>query len=194
MINEYTELEKSGEKIGCIGPIYYNTSNEKLEIPRLKKSISDSAMKVKSIITTSMLVQYKNIREIGFWNENVFLDMADWDLCWRMGRYGFGCYLSSESILTHSVGIGKKKLGLFELRVGKPFREYYETRDCLYLLKEKYVPFKYRLRFHAMLTIRPLLHIIFLDNKEERKYYIKLGVKHFKENIHGALRAEDVYK
>lgn len=193
LIDEYKSAEKLGLKIGCIGPVYYNTSNAREEIPRMKTWVSDSMMQVKSIITTSLLTKYINIKSIDFWNENVFLDMADWDLCWRLEQKNFGCYMTRKSILTHSVGIGKKRIGFFELRVGKPFREYYETRDCLYLLKEDYVPFKYRVRFHAMLTIRPLLHLLFLDDKAERYYYIKLGVRHFKEKRHGELKKEDFF-
>ena len=101
--------------------------------------------------------------------------------------------MTKKSMLTHKVGDGSKKIGFITLDIGKPFREYYSTRDCIYLLRKKYIPLKYRIRFHLQLTVRPLLHLLFLENKEERVYYIKLGVKHAKKNINGCLKKEYYY-
>lgn len=60
---------------------------------------------------------------------------------------------------------GEKKVGPIKLRVGQPFREYYQTRDALYLLQENYVPLKMRLRLIANVTIRPVVHYLMLDDK-----------------------------
>ena len=102
--------------------------------------------------------------------------------------------MTTAVMLNHTVGEGERKIGPVSLRVAKPFREYYETRDCMYLLKKKYVPLKDRIRFHLMLTVRPLLHLWFLQDKKERKYYIKLGVRHFKAGRTGKLMEEDKWK
>lgn len=188
LVGEYKKMKSLDENIGCLGPVYFNNSNNTIEIPKAKIEIVEKCYKVKSIITSSMITTYKNLKEISFWNENVFLDMADWDLCWRMIAQGKICCLSENVVLNHTIGNGQKKIGIIKIRVGSPIREYYQTRDCLYLLKESYVPLKYKIRFVAMVTIRPIIHILFLENKSERLFYIKKGILDFFKNIRGELK------
>lgn len=193
LVNEFIAINENGIRIGCIGPVFYNTSHNATELPRFYTNLNSRSMKVSSIMTSSMITKYKILKEIGFWNQEIFLDLADWDICWRMQENGYINVMSHVSVLRHSIGEGEKKVGPLTIRIAKPFREYYETRDCQYLLRKKYTPFKYRVRFHLMLTVRPLLHLMFLDDKRERKYYIKLGVKDFKNNVNGELSSDKKY-
>ncbi len=193
LIHEFNALTKQGHLIGCLGPVYYNTSHKSVELPKLYETIDKVNFSVSSLMTSSMVTQYHIIESIGFWNDEVFLDFADWDICWRMRERGYLCVMSYASILQHSIGEGEKKIGPITLRVAKPIREYYETRDCQYLLRKKYIPLKYKVRFHLILTLRPLLHLLFLNNKKERLYYIKLGIKDYKKNVHGALDTDKMF-
>lgn len=194
LVRELEELTGKGHRVGCLGPVFYNNSNRKVEMPRMYKRLTETAISVDSIMTSSMICAYSALEDIGFWNEEVFLDMADWDICWRMKKSGRISVMTTAVMLNHTVGEGERKIGPLSLRIAKPFREYYETRDCMYLLKKKYVPLKDRIRFHLMLTVRPLLHLWFLENKEERKYYIKLGVRHYRMGRTGKLTEEDRWK
>ena len=193
-INEFINLENKKVAVGCLGPFFFDTSTGTVRSPKLRRVIDKSCISVNSIITSSMLVRYRTLRQIHFWNEQIFLDMADWDLCWRIKAQGLLCIMTDKVILHHSVGDGIKKIGgLITLDVGKSFREYYQTRDCLYLLKKSYVPIKNKIRFILQVTLRPILHIMFLKNKRERAYYIKLGIKHYLQGITGALKKEFLY-
>ena len=125
------------------------------------------------------------LKRIDFWNEKVFLDLADWDLCWRMQKAGMVCCMTEKVVLHHSVGNGEKKVGPIKLRVGQPFREYYQTRDALYLLQENYVPLKMRLRLIANVTIRPVVHYLMLDDKKSRMKFIRRGINDYKKGVHG---------
>ena len=185
--DEYQKIGTLIPNLGCLGPVFYNTSNGRTERPRQKKKITDDTYEVSNTITSSLMMQYGNLKRIGFWNENVFLDLADWDLCWRMQKAGMVCCMTEKVVLRHSVGNGEKKVGPIKLRVGQPFREYYQTRDALYLLQEKYVPLKMRLRLIATITVRPVLHCLFLNHREERKRYILKGYSDWRLGIRGAL-------
>lgn len=185
IVDSYIYINEMGYKVACIGPVFFNRARNKIESPKRNKRLTDSIFAVDSIITSSMLTQYNRIRDIGFWNEKIFLDMADWDLCWRFHRCGYLCCMTESAVLSHMVGEGDKKCIIFHIRNPKPIREYYETRDCLYLLKEKYTPLRYKFRFIGMITIRPLLHFKFLDCKNDRKRYIRRGIEDYKKNIHG---------
>lgn len=188
LCSEYEKIENSNPNIGCLGPIFFNTSNQKVEYPKIKTRITENSYAVKNIITSSMLTKFKNLRKVNFWNEKIFLDLADWDLCWRLEKKGLICAITNKVVLHHSVGSGEKKIGFLHLRVGQPFREYYQTRDALYLLKENYVPLKMKIRLIANITIRPIIHFLFLDNGKERLTYIGQGFIDYNKNRHGEMR------
>lgn len=189
LVKEYELLRGEGHAVGCLGPVFFNTSNGQIEKPRMRKYLNNTSYAVSSIITSSMLCKYGDIREIGFWNEDIFLDMADWDLCWRLQKGRKLSCMTEVTVLQHSLGVGEKKIGPFSLRVGKPFREYYQIRDCLYLFTKPYTPFKYRIRFLAMIFVRSPLHILFQDAKMDRLKYILKGLRDFIRRKHGPLDA-----
>lgn len=183
--DEYRKIETLIPNLGCLGPVFYNTSNGRTERPRQKKNITDETYEVSNTITSSLMMRYGNLKRIDFWNEKVFLDLADWDLCWRMQKAGMVCCMTEKVVLHHSVGNGEKKVGPIKLRVGQPFREYYQTRDALYLLQENYVPLKMRLRLIANVTIRPVVHYLMLDDKKSRMKFIRRGINDYKKRVHG---------
>lgn len=185
LIKTYKYVEKNFPMLGCMGPIFYNASNDTLERPKIKTKIMENNYRVDNVITSSMITRYRNLHAINFWNEELFLDFADWDLCWRMQQKGMITVITTAVVLHHVVGCGGKKVGIFRLRIGQPLREYYETRDAYYLLEKQYVPLKMRLRLLGNVIIRPMVHYLFLDNRKERYLYVKQGRKDYKKRIHG---------
>lgn len=191
LLSEYKRLVKKGYRIGCLGPVYYNMHSQMLEIPKEMKYISEATLKVKSIITSSLLCTYQNLKDTGYWNEEIFLDMADWDLCWRFMQKGYLCGMSFVSIIKHCVGEDEIRIGPLKFKTWKPFREYYQIRDGLYLLHKRYMPYRYRLKYISMMILLPL-RIAFSDCKRERMRYIKMGVRDYKAGIKGVLYEEYV--
>ena len=178
LMQEYEVISKD-EPIGCIGPVYFDVNEGKEQIPRMRECINNKTFKCAGIITTSMLCKYKTLRMVGYWNEDIFLDMADWDLCWRIMQHGDFVCMTSASVIRHAVGKGSKKIGRFKLHNWAPFREYYQTRDCLKLLGKGYVPLKFKIRFICWLTVRPIPHCLFLPNGIERIKYVIKGMVDF---------------
>ncbi len=126
--------------IGRMRERHQKGSSGKVEVPKAKHQVTENSYVVSSIITSSMLTTYYTLKEIGFWNEDLFLDMADWDLCWRIQRSGKESCLTNVITLHHTLGLGRKKVDPISLKVTNPIREYYQIRDCLYLKREDYVP------------------------------------------------------
>lgn len=188
LLDEFINLRNLKINVGLIGPVYFNLNTNSMCVPKKVKWINDNSFEVPNIITSSMISKFGYLKTIDFWNEDVFLDLADWDICWRMQSKGFKCIETKVTTLKHSLGQGEKKIGFIKLRVGAPFRGYYQTREAHYLLKKDYVPFRMRIKLLKILTIRNFLHSIFLDNAKERKMYFKMGKADFKNQIHGELK------
>ena len=185
LIKEFQHIKESGTDVGCLGPVYYDASSGRIEVPKAKQQVTEDSYVVSSIITSSMLTTYNVLYQIGFWNEDIFLDMADWDLCWRIQRCGKKSCLTNVITLHHTLGLGRKKVGPISLKVTNPIREYYQIRDCLYLKNEKYVPLKYKVRFILMVFLRSWLHVKYLDHGDQRKKYIKQAKADYKKRIRG---------
>jgi rhamnosyltransferase len=179
LIDNYNYLKNNGYRIGCIGPNIYNANSGRILPTNTVKKIENNIFIVECIITSSMLTTYKNLETIGFWNEEIFLDLADWDLCWRFINSHFYCFITRNAVLTHSMGKSAKNLGLLSIKEGVAIREYYQTRDCLKLLAKPYTPLKFKIRFMAMISIRPIIHLLFLPEKKTRLKYILLGMHDF---------------
>lgn len=187
LVTEYESISNRGYDLGCIGPVYFNYSNNRLETARSKKQITRHSFQVPNIITSSMLCEYSSLKSIGFWNENIFLDWADFELCWRLRQLKKICCLTDKLVLNHQVGIGERKIGFIHLRIWSPIREYYQIRDGLYLMSQKYVPVKFKLRLIVGFTIGLLFHMLFLGESKKRLYYIMKGITDYQKNITGSL-------
>ncbi len=171
MVSEYTHILKRGINIGCMGASFYDV-NSKENYSADGKRISRYSYAVRGVITSSMLTQYGTLKRIGFWNEKLFLDFADWDICWRLVRAGYIPVKTLYSSFDHSIGKGKKNVAGLRIRQADSIREYYQTKSFLYLLTKKYTPITNKLKFIRNLVIRPIAHLLFLDDKKKRMKYI----------------------
>jgi rhamnosyltransferase len=186
LINDYYVLSDLGYKIGCLGPAIFERNMNIVMLPSHKKNILNNIYKVTEIITSSMLTTYKNLEKIGFWNENIFLDFADWELCWRFQKNGFMCYITRNVFLNHRLGHSIKNICGYEIIDDNPIREYYQARDGIKLLFESYTPLKYKIYFITLIAFRPFLHILFLRNRYLRIKYIVIGIFDFFRRRSGA--------
>ena len=98
------------------------------------------------------------------------------------------CVETKKVILNHAVGTGYKRVGPIGIAETASIREYYQTRNYLYLLQKNYVPFKYKVSFVRNLTVRPILHYFFLDNGKDRLRLVKKGFVDYKRGYFGALK------
>lgn len=194
LICEYEQLSLT-YKIGCMGPAFINEHSGRKDIPRLKKSLSENSYQVKSVITSSMLTKYYVLEDVGYFNNNLFLDYVDFDLCWRMQQKGYICCWSNVCVMKHRVGISQLEFLGNKFNIGNPIRDYYQTRDSLFLLKKSYVPIKFRVRFIYRIISKPLMYRTKCKDYRIRKKYIMQGFKDARNKITGVINNEnrDIY-
>lgn len=187
LIAEFRRLLKKKIKVGCISPAFYNLdSNELFKQNKIQK-IDEKTFVIDSTQTSSMLTRYKILRDIDFWNDDLFLDLCDWDLCWRMQAKRYKVCYTENVIFKHRIGKREVSAGVLKAKEGAPIREYYQTRDCLKLIGKNYTPVKYKVRFVAQVTVRPILHLVMLPDKGERAHYISKGLHDYFHHITGEL-------
>lgn len=192
LVNGFQELSKT-QRIGLLGPVYFDSTKKKYGgITKHCEKISQGFFLTTEIITSGMITTYKILENVGFWDEGIFLDYADFELCWKMIQNGFEIFITENALLNHSLGSGFLNVNLIFkklcLSYSPPLREYYQTREAVKFLKRDYVPKNWRKNFLFNLTIRILIFIFRLPQKFQRLKYFFLGIKDGLKNKSGELQ------
>ncbi len=186
LLSIYRKLNKSKEyRLGCLGPVFYNTSSGIKEMQHIKKRVAKGCYIVEDIIESSLLTQYKILKEVDFWNEEFFLDGDDWDLCWRIRDKGYQIIKTDLVSITHSIGESEIRFLCFRIRRSAPVRLYYRTREMLNLLTKSYTSNRMKLNMIFDLTFINVMRILLLDEKKKRWMFIKRGWIDHKRGITG---------
>lgn len=93
----------------------------------------------KDVITSGCLLSIDIVRKIGGFDDKLFIDMVDTDICIRARIAGYKILITTKPIMYHSIGnpeirhlFGKK----FTVTNHAPFRRYFIFRNTIYLAKK----------------------------------------------------------
>ncbi len=129
------------KNVAMICPVI-NDVNKQLKIP-----IKNDFVEIDRCITSGSIMNLKICKEIGLFDEQMFIDYVDFDYCKRIRLKGKKIIRAEDSILDHQIGKRSKRHFLFwtvfptnhdEQRV------YYYVRNIYYYLR----------KFHKKLTIQ----------------------------------------
>ena len=197
MIRDWETLEKE-HRIGLLGPRFYDeitgAYNADAILDNSTEQSPETYVPIAQMITSSMMTTYGIMKKIGFWNEELFLDYGDYDLCWRLAAAGYELYITRNVTLSHRLGEGcveakDPKSGMtFPLAYGAPIRKYYQTRAAVKLLRKDYVPEAWRKLLKQNLTIRRYFDLRYLPDKRKNTYYYHRGL------LHGLLNRQGEFK
>ena len=185
LINSYYELIKLDYNVGLLGSTYKEKISNKLhEKSRwyYQKSIDqNNAYSTNSfLISSGTLIPKLTYKKIGQIESNLFIDLVDFEYCWRAAKFNLSVHLVRQARIENSVGKGIKKVffNLYEIMHSVPIREYYLTRNTIILAKRNYVPLIWKVINLSRIVIRLILNPIFLDNGFLRIKYIFVGIYH----------------
>jgi len=85
------------------------------------------------LVTSGSLLDLNVFKEIGEFDENLFIDYVDTDYCIRLRKSGYKLIQFARPIMMHSLGITKDTLG-YSFYEHSPIRNYYIFRNKLYIL------------------------------------------------------------
>ncbi len=148
------------------------------------KSIGQKLIEVDRTQTSGLLVPSDIFKAVGCFDERYFLNFVDTEWCLRAVSRGCKVIINTDAGLFHDFGEGEKKILSYVFSYGKPFRDYYTSRDSLYLLcvNKNSVGFRVRLAFFFFAGF---FQIFFLDKKKLRLKYFITGIWHFLKGIRG---------
>lgn len=147
---------------------------------RSKEVIADGYNKVNLAIQSGMLINKSVFNKVGYFQDELFIDVVDYEFCLRLKQSNIPIYRCNKAILKHQPATTyKKNFILFSLKYGvaSPLRYYYQIRNLLYVFK------KYRCFPLLLIFFFKLFKIIFLfDNKKSYLIASKKAIRDFLHN------------
>ncbi len=180
---DFITLKESDCKVAFVGPIFVD------EISNLEyKNYSDKNKpytRASSLIASGCLISMESIEEVGGMDERLFIDLVDFEWCWRAESKGYTGYMTRNVKMIHSIGNGYHNWHGFVLGISAPFRYYYQYRNTLWLTRREYVPLKWKIKSILRRGLDMLLVPLFSHNGKESLKYMKKGIidgLNFKKN------------
>ena len=175
----FDNMEK--ENIGIFSPRHI-LKNDTKEFDE-----SSDFLEVDHVMTSGNLLNLKIWEEIGRFDENLFIDEVDSEICFRIIENGYKVIQLNKIRMFHELGNLEKK-NFFTRKISvlnhNHIRKYYIMRNKFYMLK-KYK--KYRLRY-IYYILNDFFKVIFYEKDKLRKLkYMFKGITDFMKNKMGEL-------
>lgn len=118
--------------IAIVSPTIYDLNMKKISTKQTVKEFEE----VEVTITSGSLCCVSALEKVGMFEEQLFIDCVDFEICLRLRREGYKILLSQKATLNHEVGKSciENILGLkFIITNHSPFRCYYIFRNSIYV-------------------------------------------------------------
>ena len=102
--------------------------------------VKEECTEVDECITSGSLLNIKAWDEIGGFDERMFIDGVDFDICYRLKQRGYKIYCIHNVVLLHELGHIEYHRFLFWKVLVKnhsSFRKYYIARNIIYVAKKR---------------------------------------------------------
>lgn len=134
----------------------------------------------KTLITSGCVFETKTIRDIGGFDESLFIDLVDFDICTKLRKSGRKIIQLNKVGMDHRVGNSRtvrilgKKMVIYN---HSPFRLYYQMRNVFSFAKN-HLTFDPLLSLYLLLDCfrLPLKALFFEQEKGTRFFYLAAGL------------------
>lgn len=158
------EAGKECHSVGIIAPIIVDRN------VGVVGHCADGVREVRTCITSGSLTNLIAWREIGGFDEKMFIDSVDFDFCFRLRKAGYFVYQTSAVTLDHAIGESRRCRFLFwtfkDLE-HSAFRDFYIAQNNVYYPKKN----RLWLRFIRgnLRNLKQLLVVLLYENNKRDK-------------------------
>lgn len=136
---------------------------------------SEGTERVELSMQSGTLFPIEIFNKIGYFSEDMFLDMTDWEFFNRMKKYNIPLIRCNEAVLDHQPAITKEKVILghtLKYGVASPVRYYYHFRNLLWNARTYH-----SITMYKEFIIKLLKVLLLFDNKKDYLAAYKQGIK-----------------
>lgn len=160
----------------AVGPTHVDDGTGSRIEARRRGHIASQPYEVTCLPTSGLLFPVQAVRADALFASDLFLDLVDFEWCWRQRREGWRFLRTPGTCLRHRFGIEERRCLGLRFYVPAPYRHYFQFRDALRLASRGYVPLYSRVRLACLLPVKLLLYPLILDQGIERLRWMVRGV------------------
>jgi rhamnosyltransferase len=183
LLSSYSELTAQGYKIGLVGSQDYDKDTgvmSKAIIDKSKKIENTNSFIVSNVLSSGSLIPQKIYSLIGGMDDSLFIDIVDFEYCWRVIDNDYLVVKNKDALLGHKLGFGSVKIFLFfTINIGESFRHYYQYRNILTMMNRGYVPLSWKITQLIKLIFKIIIYPIGLKDGKDRFRYMRMGIKDY---------------
>jgi len=181
-LSAWKKLTTDGHLVGLVGAqdIDRNTGAvSKAKINKGKKiNPYKELISVTEVLSSGSLIPKATFLKVGGPDLKLFIDMVDFEYCWRIGRAGLLIVKNTEGIIFHSLGEGTVEMfGFLKVGLPKPFRHYYAVRNSVYLILYGKAPLYWKFSNTFKIIFKFCVYPFSLPEGKLRFSYISRGIK-----------------
>lgn len=159
---EYQRISKFQKNLFLLGPRVFDEREDKEYKSVFHSYQSEGGFEERPmIISSGSYTSLTRVKEVGYMDESLFIDLVDYEWCWRANSLGLISGITNRVSLQHNVGKRWLKIGNYIIIISSPFRYYYQYRNYLWLCRRSYVPFFWKRNVGIKLFMR-LLYFPFI--------------------------------
>lgn len=172
--SEFIRISQS-KKIAAIGP-KINDFNH-LESGQKISGIQPKLEECEKIISSGTFTSKTVLDDVGYMEDDLFIDLVDHEWCWRAISKGYHIYVCNDVVLNHRIGKGNYKIYHYWLHLTSPKRYFFIYRNSRRMMFRKYVPSEWKWQTFKQLSLQLIL-IPFCNSFNGQKYQsIKYALK-----------------
>ncbi len=184
---QHQALSQKGIQLSALGPTVYRreTEEEYQSVIHKKKFLNDDFILRKHIISSGCCIRSELFKEVGTFEDALFIDFVDDEWCWRAYTKGYVCGITPHVKINHAIGRKEIHIGKYVIIISAPFRYYYIYRNYLVLARRGYVPLQWKISYGIKFIARFFYFPILVDNGKECWKFMWRGIK---DGLDGKLR------
>ena len=166
--------------LGLIAPVFLDRNAPETSTEPLKSSCPDPELReVNAVIASGGLYSVTAWESVGGFDENFFIDYADFDYCLRLRLAGWKVYQTNQVTLSHTVG-NLKRIGPVSTWNHSPKRLFHMSQDTLYFgHKHRKVslgkPHNHGTWFYFFIVVKKALWVILFEEEKIKKTAFLFG-------------------
>jgi len=145
VVGEYIRIQRYFPNIGLLGPTVVKAENGQPYKSYLSPSRHHCKV-VDVLISSGTVTSVQVLKEVGMMEDELFIDLVDFEWCWRAKSKGFVSVMTENITLNHKVGQSDKLFLGYPIIISSPIRYYYQYRNYLRMCKRSYVPLRYKIK------------------------------------------------
>jgi len=139
-INKLIDVFYMYDNVAAVAPVFIDSKSNSI-FPAIYKTrfafrrffpIS-GVYSVSHAIASGLLLNSKFLPDIGFMDQDLFIDWVDIEWCWRANKKGYKILVNSDIHITHNLGDKYYNILNRDITIRNHIRHYYITRNAFYL-------------------------------------------------------------